>query len=41
MEPDLRLLFLMELDLWFVIRQNIVLMVFVLEKKICTVGRVR
>ena len=32
MELDLRLLILMELDLWFVIRKNIVLMVFVLEK---------
>ena len=34
MELDLRLLILMELDLWFVIRKNIVLVVFVLEEKI-------
>ena len=34
MELDLRLLTLMELDLWFVIRKYIVLMVFRLEKRI-------
>ena len=50
MELDLRLLILMELDLWFVIRKNILLMVFGIsmvpsgfwcEEKKCTVGRVR